>query len=185
MAVYHILLVHFPIALWLIAYLFIILRLIRETEITVYLAKLIWPLILFGSLIGAAAYILGLQIYPWSAITQSPLGRNHIMLASWTLTYWTVVGVLGFRLRRHLFEGTQRWVTFVLSSIGALVVVITGTLGGSLAGTPSLVTKSLSYIGWNVYTTFYLPDWMLIAFAIGAVLLIILGYMGRKDALKS
>jgi len=179
MAVYHILLVHFPIALWLIAYLFIFMRTFSDAEIIVYMAKLIWPLILFGSLIGAAAYVIGLQIYPWSAITQSPLGRNHIMLATWTLAYWSVMGVLGFRLRRHLFEGTQRWITFVLASIGALVVVITGTLGGSLAGTPSLVTKSLSYIGWNVYTTFYLPDWMLIVFTAGAVLLIVLGYMGR------
>jgi len=181
MAVYHILLVHFPIALWLIAYLFIVLRTFSDAELITYLAKLIWPLILLGSLIGAAAYVLGLQIYPWSAITQSPLGRNHIMLATWTLTYWSVMGVLGFRLRRHLFEGGQRWITFVLASIGALVVVITGTLGGSLAGTPSLVTKSLSYVGWNVYTTFYLPDWMLIVYAAGAVVLIALGYMGRRS----
>ncbi len=180
MAVYHVLVTHFPIALWLTAYLFIFLRTFSDAELIVRLQKSIWPLILLGSLGGAVAFVLGLQIYPWSAITQSPLGRNHIMLAAWTLTYWSVMGVLGYRLRRHLFEGGQRWITFILASIGALVVVITGTLGGSLTGTPSLVTKSLSLVGWNVYTTFYLPDWMLITFAAGAVLLIALGYIGRK-----
>jgi predicted membrane protein DUF2231 len=183
MAVYHILLVHFPIALWMIAYLFIFLRTFSDAEVITYMAKLIWPLILFGSLIGAVGYIIGLQIYPWSAITQSPLGRNHIMLATWTLSYWTVMGVLGFRLRRRLFEHGQRWITFILASIGALVVTITGTLGGSLAGTPSLVTKSLSLVGWNVYTTFYLPSWMLAVFVGGAILLVLLGFIGRKGEL--
>ena len=130
-----------------------------------------------------AAYGLGLSIYPWSAITQSPLGRNHITLATWTLSYWTVMGVLGYRYRRHLFEGGQRWVTFVLTLIGAAVVTITGTLGGSLGGTPSLVTKSLGLIGWNVYMTFYLPTWMLVTFAASAFVLIVIGVIGaRRDA---
>jgi len=180
MAVYHVLLVHFPIALWMIAYLFVLLRTFSDAEIIVHLEKLIWPLILLGSLIGAAAFVLGTQIFPWSAITESPLGRNHIMLATWTLAYWSVMGILGYRLRHHLFDSGQRWITLVLASIGALVVVITGTLGGSLVGTPSLVTKSLSVVGWNVHTTFYLPNWMLIAYVAGAVLLIVLGYIGRK-----
>ncbi|MCF6326822.1 MAG: hypothetical protein L3J21_05970 [Devosiaceae bacterium] len=180
MAVYHILVSHFPIALWLTAYLFIALRTFSDAQIIVSLEKSIWPLILLGSLAGAIAYIIGLQIYPWSAITQSPLGRNHIMLATWTLSYWTVMGILGFKLRRHLFEGAQKWIAFTLGSIGALVVVITGTLGGSLTGTPSLVTKSLSYVGWNVYTTFYIPTWMLAVFVLGAIVLVVLGFAGRR-----
>ena len=182
MAVYHVLVVHFPIALWMTAYFFIFLRTFSNAELVVRLEKSIWPLILLGSLAGAVAFILGLQIYPWSAITQSPLGRNHIMLATWTLSYWTVMGILGYRLRHHLFDVGQRWITFVLASIGALVVMITGTLGGSLNGTPSFVTKSLGLIGWDVYTTFYLPNWMLLVFAAGAILLVGLGYIGRKAA---
>ena len=54
------------------------------------------------------------------------------------------------------------------------------TLGGSLAGTPSLVTKSLGLIGWNVYMTFYLPTWMLILYGAGAVLLVVIGIYGRR-----
>jgi len=181
-ATYHVLVVHFPIALWMTAYLFIFLRTFSDAEIIVRLQKSIWPLILLGSLAGAVAFILGLRIYPWSAITQSPLGRNHIMLATWTLSYWTVMGILGYRLRRYLFEAGQRWITFTLASIGALVVMITGTLGGSLNGAPSIVTKSLGALGWNVYTTFYLPDWMLIVFVAGAFLLAALGYVGRRAA---
>ena len=135
----------------------------------------------FGSLAGIVAYVLGLLIYPWSAITESPLGRNHIMLATWTLSYWIVIGVIGYRFRRHLYEGAQRWITFALATIGAVVVTITGTLGGSLTGTPSLVTKSLEVIGWNVYMTFYLPTWMLILYGTGAVLLVAIGLYGRRS----
>ena len=88
--------------------------------------------------------------------------------------------VLGFRFRRHLFDGAQRWITLTLATIGVLVITITGTLGGSLGGTPSLVTKSLSWIGWNVYNTFYLPTWMLVGFFAGAALLIVIGVIGSK-----
>ena len=90
------------------------------------------------------------------------------------------MSVLGYRFRRHLFEGAQRWVTFSLATVGAIVITITGTLGGSLTGTPSLVTKSLSWIGWNVYMTFYLPTWMLVVFFAGAALLIVIGVIGSK-----
>ncbi len=178
--VYHILVVHFPIALWLTAYLFILFRTFSASELAVRLQRAVWPLLLLGSIAGAVAYGLGLSIYPWSAITESPLGRNHIMLATWTLSYWIVMGVLGYRFRRHLFEGGQRWVTFTLATIGAIVVTITGTLGGSLNGTPSLVTKSLSYVGWNVYMTFYLPNWMLAVYVAGAVVLIAIGIVGWR-----
>jgi len=178
--VYHILVAHFPVGLWVTAYLFILIRSLSDAEFAVRLQKAIWPVAALGTLAGFVTYGLGLTIYPWSAITESPLGRNHIMLATWTLSYWTVMSVLGYRFRRHLFEGAQRWITLALATIGVAVITITGTLGGSLGGTPSLVTKSLGWIGWNVYMTFYLPTWMLVTFFAGAVLLIALGIMGSR-----
>jgi hypothetical protein len=178
--VYHILVAHFPVALWVSAYLFILIRSFSDSNIAVQLQKAIWPLAALGTLAGFVTYGLGLTIYPWSAITESPLGRNHILLATWTLSYWTVMSVLGYRFRRHLFDGAQRWITFSLATIGAIVITITGTLGGSLTGTPSLVTRSLSWIGWDVYMTFYLPTWMLILYGAGAIALIAIGIMGRR-----
>ncbi len=67
-----------------------------------------------------------------------------------------------------------------MATIGAIVVAITGTLGGSLAGTHSLVSKGLGLIGWNVYTTFYLPTWMLILYGAGAIVLVAIGIYGRR-----
>jgi len=179
--VYHILVAHFPVGLWVTAYLFILIRCFSDSEFAVRVQRAIWPVAALGTLAGFVTYGLGLTIYPWSAITESPLGRNHILLATWTLSYWTVMSVLGYRFRRHLFEGAQRWITLALATIGVLVITITGTLGGSLTGTPSLVTKSLGWIGWNVYMTFYLPTWMLWAFGLGAVAIVALGVMGRRS----
>ncbi|MGR3722423.1 hypothetical protein, partial [Abyssibius alkaniclasticus] len=118
--VYHILVVHFPIALWLTAALFIFFRVFSHSDLAVRLQKSVWPVILLGSLAGVVAYGLGQSIYLWSALTQSPLGRNHIMLATWTLSYWTVMTVLGYRFRRHLFDGAQRWITLALATIAVL-----------------------------------------------------------------
>ena len=162
------------------AYLFILIRTFSDSEFAIRVQRAIWPVAALGTLAAFVTYGLGLTIYPWSAITESPLGRNHILLATWTLSYWTVMSVLGYRFRRHLFEGAQRWITFALATIGMLVITITGTLGGSLTGTPSLVTKSLSWIGWNVYMTFYLPTWMLLVFAAGAIALVAIGVMGHR-----
>ena len=178
--VYHILVAHFPVGLWVTAYLFILIRSLSDSTIAVQVEKAIWPVAALGTLAGFVTYGLGLTIYPWSAITESPLGRNHILLATWTLSYWTVMVVLAYRFRRYLFEGGQRWVTLALATVGVLVITITGTLGGSLTGTPSLVTKSLSWIGWNVYMTFYLPNWMLAVYFAGAVLLIVIGIIGWR-----
>tara|TARA_R110002096_G_scaffold22170_1_gene71455 strand:- start:11976 stop:12731 length:756 start_codon:yes stop_codon:yes gene_type:complete len=178
--VYHILVAHFPVALWITAYLFILIRTFSDTKFAVQLQKAIWPVAALGTIAGFVTYGLGLTIYQWSAITESPLGRNHIMLATWTLSYWAVMSILGYRFRRHMFDGAQRWITFTLATIGAIVITITGTLGGSLTGTPSLVTKSLNWIGWNVYNTFYLPTWMLGVFFAGAALLVVIGIAGSK-----
>ena len=178
--VYHILVAHFPVGLWVTAYLFILIRSFSDSEFAVRLQKAVWPLAALGTIAGFVTYGLGLTIYPWSAITESPLGRNHIMLATWTLSYWTVMSVLGYRFRRHLFDGAQRWITLALATIGAIVITITGTLGGSLGGTPSLVTQSLGWIGWNVYMTYYLPTWVLVIYFAGAVLLIATGIVGWK-----
>ena len=178
--VYHILVAHFPVGLWVTAYLFVLIRSFSDSEFAVRVQKAIWPVAALGTLAGFVTYSLGLTIYPLSAITESPLGRNQILLATWTLSYWTVISVLGYRFRRHLFEGAQRWVTLALATIGVLVITITGTLGGSLTGTPSLVTKSLSWIGWNVYMTFYLPTWMIAVYFVGAALLIAIGVAGWK-----
>lgn len=180
MGAYHLLVIVFPIALWDVAFLFILIRALSAGGLARTLEKGITPLLFLGVIAGAVAYGLGLLVWPYAALTASPLGRNHMLLASWTLAYWAVLWILAWRLGEHLWIGARRWVMLGLSALGVGLLTITGTLGGSLAGNPSGVSDLVRLGGWEVYTTFYVPDtvlWLVIA---GALVLLGLGVWGRR-----
>ena len=180
MGVYHLLVVFFPIALWDTAFLFILIRALSEGELARRLEKGITPLIFLGVVAGAVAYGLGLLVWPYSALTSSPLGRNHMLMATWTLAYWTVLCVLAWRLGAELWAGARRWIMLGLSAVGVGLLTITGTLGGSLAAKPSGISDLVRLLGWEVYTTFYVPDitlWLLLA---ASVILLALGVWGSR-----
>lgn len=180
MGVYHLLVIVFPIALWNTAFLFILVRALSDGALARRLEKSITPLIFLGVLTGAGAYVLGLLAWPYSALTASPLGRNHMLMATWTLGYWSVLWILAWRLGEHIWSGAGRWVMLGLSALGVGLLTITGTLGGSLAGNPSGISDLVRLLGWEVYTTFYVPDMTLWLLVIGSLVLLALGMWGRR-----
>lgn len=182
MEVYHMMAVFFPIVLLQTAFLFILIRAFSAGSLAMQLEKAIGPLVYLGVLGGAVAYVLGLLSWPYSALTSSPLGRNHMLLASWTLAYWLVLSVAIWRLGSALWASSARWTMLGLSALGVVFVMITGTLGGSLAGEPSGVSDLVRLAGWEVYTTFYVPNWVLIAYIAGAVILVALGILGGRGS---
>jgi Predicted membrane protein (DUF2231) len=179
MGVYHFLVIVFPIALWNVAFLFILIRALSDGRLAKTLEKGITPLLFLGVLAGAVAYGLGLSAWPYSALTASPLGRNHMLMATWTISYWAVLWVLAWRLGEQLWIGARRWIMLGLSALGVGFLTITGTLGGSLAGNPSGVSDLIRLFGWEVYTTFYVPDAVLWLVVAGSLVLLVLGMWGR------
>ena len=183
MGVYHLLVQAFPIVLWNTAFLFILFRALSDGALAQSLAKAVTTLILLGLLGGAVTYALGFLVWPFSALISSPLGRNHFLLASWTMAYWTVLLVLAWRLGDALWDGAMRWIILGLSALGVVFLNITGTLGGSVAHNPSAVSDVVRFVlGWELYTTFYIPDiilWVLFAVSIG---LVATGIWGRRRA---
>ena len=179
MGIYHLLVVVFPIAFWDTAFLFILVRALSDGALARRLEKAITPLIFLGVLAGAVAYVLGLLVWPYSALTASPLGRNHMLMATWTLGYWTVLCVLAWRLGEALWAGVRRWIMFGLSAVGVGLLTITGTLGGSVAGNPSGISDLVRLLGWEVYTTFYVPDVTLGLSVVASIVLVGLGLWGR------
>ena len=180
MGVYHLLVVFFPIALLDTAFLFILIRALSDGELARKLDKAIVPLIFLGVLSGVVAYVLGLLVWPYSALTSSPLGRNHMLVATWALAYWIVVLVLAWRLGDEVWNGARRWIMVGLAALGGGFLTVTGTLGGSLAGNPSAISDLVRLLGWEVYTTFYVPDVTLWLLAVASVVLIALGVWGRS-----
>jgi len=167
MGPYHAIMVHFPVSLWMVASGIIVLRAVSDGELARALDRVLVPLLVIGVATGLVAYALGQLVWPPSTLQKTPLGRNHMIGATWTLSYWAAVLFLRWRAGEHVWEGRQRRLVMVLlGALGAALLAITGTLGGHLHGAPAYLSEILRMLGWDVYTTFYVPTWVLGVLAI-------------------
>jgi hypothetical protein len=73
-----------------------------------------------------------------------------------------------------------RWIMAGLALLGSALLGITGTLGGHLVGIYTEVSAALRMLGWDVYTTYYVPDMTLVAIGVIAALLLGLGWWSRS-----
>jgi hypothetical protein len=180
MAGYHVVLVHFPIALWMTATLAILLRAVSDGPLARAVDRALVPLLTIGLVVGLAAYAVGLLVWPWEALSATPLGRNHMLLATWTVAYWALLLVTRWIQGEAVWEGVSRWVMAGLAILGSALLGITGTLGGHLVGIYTEVSEALRFFGWEVYTTFYVPDVTLATIVVAAVALTAMGMWGYR-----
>lgn len=126
---YHPLIVHFPIALWMTAAFFDLLYLARRQELYATIARWLIGLGLLGAAVSIAS--------GWrDLLTQESLGvgtelrRRHVLhsLLAYGSTAVFLVVFLGRWRRRPVPPG---W-TILLSLIGALVVAAAGYIGAEL-----------------------------------------------------
>lgn len=176
----HAVLVHFPIALLMTATLAILVRAVSDSALAKAIDRALVPLLTIGVLAGAVAFVVGLLVWPWEAISSSPLGRNHVLLASWTLAYWALVLAIRWIQGEAVWEGMMRWVMAGLAILGSALLGITGTLGGHLVGIYTEVSEVLRLLGWEVYTTYYVPNLTLAVIVLAAVILAVMGILGRR-----
>ena len=134
MAACHAVLVHFPIALLMTATLAILLRAVSDGALAKAVDRTLVPLLAVGLLAGVVAYVVGLLVWPWEAISSTPLGRNHMLLATWTLAYWALILATRWIVGEAIWQGVTRWVMAGLAILGSALLGITGTLGGHLVG---------------------------------------------------
>ena len=180
MAAYHVVLVHFPIALWMTATLAILWRAISHGRVARAVDQALVPLLVIGLLSGLAAFAVGLMVWPWETVSSTPLGRNHVLVAAWTVAYWTLLLATRWIQGEAVWEGVTRWIMAGLAILGSVLLGITGTLGGHLVGIYTDVSNALRFLGWEVYTTFYVPTFTLGAIGVVIVLLLGLGLWGRS-----
>jgi hypothetical protein len=180
MAAYHVVLVHFPIALWMTATLAILFRAVSDGPLAKAVDRALVPLLALGLITGAAAYAVGLSVWPWETITSTPLGRNHMLVATWVVAYWTLMLVLRWMQGEALWTGVMRPVMAGLALLGSVLLGIAGTLGGHLVGIYTEVSDLLRLLGWEVYTTYYVPDLTLAAIVVAAFVLVAIGIWGSR-----
>jgi hypothetical protein len=179
MAAYHVVLVHFPIALWMTATLAILWRALSDGPLAKAIDRALVPLLSIGLISGVVAFGVGLMVWPWETVSSTPMGRNHMLLASWTVAYWALLLVTRWLQGEAVWDGAMRWVMAGLALLGSVLLAITGTLGGHLVGIYTQVSDALRPLGWEVYTTFYVPTLTLAAIGAVTLLLVGLGLWGR------
>lgn len=180
MEAYHHMLVHFPLALWTTGAIIILMRTLSAGAYARALDRVLAPVLWLGILIGIAAYVSGFLVWNLEAAIYTPMGRNHILAASWTLGYWALVATVRQSLGESVWDGGSRWLMLLLGALGAALLAVTGTLGGHLTGSATALSELLRALGWEVYTTFYMPGWMIIVTVIVALVLAGLGVMTRR-----
>ena len=181
MAAYHVVLVHFPIALWMTATLAILLRALSEGPLAKAMERALLPLLTISLVFGVIAFGVGLLVWPWETIASSALGRNHVLTASWTVAYWAAILLVLWRRGVTVWAGLSRWIMAGLALLGSALLGITGTLGGHLVGIYTEVSDGLRLLGWEVYTTYYVPDMTLVALGVISALLLVLGLVSRRQ----
>lgn len=179
MAAYHVVLVHFPIALWMTATLAILWRVVSDGPLAKAVDRALVPLLTIGLISGVVAFGVGLMVWPWETVSATPMGRNHMLLASWTVAYWALLLVTRWLQGEAVWDGAMRWIMAGLALLGSVLLGITGTLGGHLVGIYTQVSDALRPLGWEVYTTFYVPTFTLTVIGAVTLLMIGLGIWGR------
>lgn len=180
MAPYHVVLVHFPIALWMTATLAILLRAFSDGQLAKAVDRALVPLLSVSLIFGVIAFSIGLMVWPWETISSSALGRNHVLTASWTVAYWAIILFVLWRRGETVWMGMTRWVMAGLALLGSALLGVTGTLGGHLVGIYTEVSDVLRLFGWEVFTTYYVPNMTLVALVVISVLLLIIGFKSRS-----
>ena len=167
MGPYHAIMVHFPVALWTVAAGIIILRGFSEGSLARAFDRVLVSLLFIGVATGLVAYVLGQLVWSPDTLQATPLGRNHMMAATWSLFYWAAVLFLRWRTGERAWEGAiNRLIMVVLGALGAGLLAITGTLGGHLHGAPAYLSEILRMLGFDVYQTYYVPNGVLAVLAI-------------------
>lgn len=179
MSAFHVVLVHFPIALWMSAALAITVRAFSSGPLGQAMDRALPVFLGLGLLSGLLAWIVGRFVWPWETISSTPMGRNHMLLATWSLAYFALITFIRLRHGPAIWQGLSRWIMLVLAGIGVVLVGITGTLGGHLVGNYTELGQVLRLLGWEIYTTFYVPTLTLLVLVVISALLVGLGLMGR------
>lgn len=182
MAPYHVVLVHFPIALWLGSALLIFLRVIDSGALGRAADRALPLFLVLGAIFGLATYVIGLLVWPWEALSSTPMGRNHALTATWSLGYFVLLMIVRLMHGEALWQGLTRYVMLVLAGVGVVLVGVTGTLGGHLIGIYTDVGQVLRWLGWEVYSTYYVPNLTVGVLIVLGVVMAVLGIVsGRED----
>lgn len=170
MGPYHAIMVHFPVGFLTVAAGSVIFRALSDSALARAFDRVLVATLLIGVATGLMAYTLGQFVWPPATLQATPLGRNHMMGATWLLSSWSAVLFLRWRRGERVWEGrVNRAAMLSLGGLGVLQLAVTGTIGGHLHGAPAYVGEILRMLGLDLYQTGFVPDWVLAVLAVTIV----------------
>lgn len=178
----HHMLVHFPLGFWALATLMILVGSFLSGRLAEISREALLPVLVLSLLAAAVAIVSGFLVWSVDAAINSPLVRNHILTALWSLGTFTMLTVLVWRAGSGAFDGARRWVLVVLALTGMSIFATTGTLGGHLVGATTQLSELLRLFGWDVYNTFYVPTWVVGALVLIGVVCAALGLASQRSS---
>lgn len=147
LAQYHHLLVHFPIAFFILYFFFESSGIIFEKEYLIKSALIILALGVVGSLESVLTGNQAVQLLKTQGILTPEIHEVVEEHESWaTITLWFFVFVLALRVFLTVnkkFVGKLRYIFIILSLIGAFLIYQTGEYGGKLVYEHGAGTKIL------------------------------------------
>jgi hypothetical protein len=178
----HAMLSHFPVGFWALSTLMILAGVFMTGRLAEISRAALLPVLVLSLLGALAAIVSGFLVWPMEANLASPLARNHILMAFWSLGIYTMLTVLAWKAGDAAFQGNRRWALVILALTGGLMFASAGTLGGHLAGSTTAFSQVLRLLGWEVYTTFYSPLWVV---AVMVIIGVVAGVLGLKSQRSS
>ncbi|MDQ7817120.1 MAG: DUF2231 domain-containing protein [Melioribacteraceae bacterium] len=137
--------IHFPIAFFILYFLFETTGILLKKE---YLLKSAFIVLILGVFFSLLSVLTGNQAHEVvkqiqiDAALYNDLIEQHELFA--TITLWYFVAVLVFRtylLVKKKFESKIRYTFIILGLIGSLLIYLTGTYGGELVFKYGIGTK--------------------------------------------
>ncbi|GGC64489.1 DUF2231 domain-containing protein [Marinobacter halophilus] len=178
----HHMLVHFPLGFWALATLMILVGSFFKGRLADISREALLPILVLSLLAAAITVASGFLVWPLEAALASPLTRNHILTALWSLGIFTMLTVLVWRAGSGAFEGARRWVLVLLALTGMSIFATTGTIGGHLVGATTQFSELLKLLGWDVYNTFYTPTWVIGALVLIGLICAVAGRISQRSA---
>ena len=127
---FHPMLVHFPIALVMIGFLADLASLFIKRELS--FPKISFYLLIIGTLGALAAVLSGLIFTNEMSGAAGEVRETHELLAFATVLVLIITTVLKIILLRKPDSKELKWSAFILYAIAAVLVSITGAMGGTI-----------------------------------------------------
>lgn len=177
----HHMLVHFPLGFWALATLMILVGSFFNGRLAEISREALLSVLVLSLLAAAITIASGLLVWPLEAAFNSPLTRNHILTALWSLGVFVMLTVMVWRAGSTAFDGVRRWVLVVLALTGMSIFATTGTIGGHLVGATTEFSEVLKLFGWDVYNTFYVPTWVVGALVLIGLICAVTGLVSQRS----